>query len=412
MLDIWPELPLVIVTRSEKMRRLGVDNIVAAIKHHTRICYIHLPYTPNSLLKRIVAMRKPFPSLTDLTLGSYDEHAMVLPDSFLDGSAPRLRSFTLAGIAFPALGKLLLSTHHLVTLRLWNIPHSGYMSPDTMVTALSALTRLKRIALEFRFSRSRADRASRLPPPLTRVVLPALISLVFQGDSKYLEDFLSRIDALLHQVNITFFSQLIFDTPLLRHFIGRTKEFQGFQVADVVFDSKYADVTLFGQDARPDGEIRKLSLRISCQPFDWQLSSLVQVCGSLPPISTLECLNIRIREHSYPREQQRQRQQQRRDDTESTQWVELCNAFTSVRYLRLSGHLVPLIAFTLEQIAEVLPALQNLSLWEPQPSGAAREAIDQFVAARLLSDFPVTVHHLEGEGGWEMHWVSDILNYR
>jgi len=83
-----------------------------------------------------------------------------------------------------------------------------------------------------------------------------------------------------------------------------------------------------------------------------------------------------------------------------------------VRYLRLSGHLVPLIAFTLEQIAEVLPALQNLSLWEPQPSGAAREAIDQFVAARLLSDFPVTVHHLEGEGGWEMHWVSDILNYR
>ena len=414
MLNIWPELPLVIMTELEKMRRLGVDNIVAALGQHSRVCHINLPHSPDSLLKKIVAMKKPFPALTDLTLSSMDRKAaMVLPDSFLDGSAPRLRKFSLAGIAFPGLGKLLLSTHHLVTLRLWDIPHSGYMSPDAMVTALSALTRLQRIALTFRSPRSRAVRESRLPPPLARVVLPALITLEFQGDSEYFEDFVSRIDAPLHHIYITFFNQLVFDTPLLlRHFISRTKTFQASQAhwsANVVFRPKYAEVSFFGQEARPDGKIRKLCLRISCEPFDWQLSWLVQVCSSLPPVPTFEYLDIRILEDEYPPERQRRRQEQRQDDTESTQWLELCNAFTSVRCLRLSGHLVPLIVPALKELAQVLPALQNISLWEPQPSGASRKSIEKFVAARMLSGFPVTVHHLEGEGGWKIHWAYETF---
>ena len=398
----------------KKISRLGVDNIVAALKQHCRVCHVYLLHTTNSLLKNIMAMKKPFPALTDLTLGSCDENAVVLPDSFLNRSAPQLRSITLLGLGFPELEKLLLSTHHLVIIELLDIPRTGYISPDTMVTALSTLTSLKRFALTFRSPRSRAVRAIRPSPSLTRVVLPALISLVLKGDSEYLEDFVSRIDAPLQQLNIMFFTQLVLDTPLLRYFISRTKTFQEFQAqwsADVVFDSKYVDVTLFGREARPDREIRELRLRISCESFDWQLSSLVQVCSSLPPVSTLDSLNIRIRERSYPQEQQQQRQQQRQDDTESTQWLELCNAFTSVRYLRLSGHMVPLIAPVLKELAEVLPALQNISLWGPQPSGAARTAIEQFVAARLLSDFPVTVHHLGGEGGWEIHWASDILHY-
>jgi len=122
-------------------------------------------------LKNIAAMKKPFPALTNLTLCSIGDTVAVLPDSFLEGSVPHLRSIWLSGIAFPGLGKLLLSTHHLVILRLWDVPHSGYVTPDTMVTALSTLTRLKRMALTFQSPRSGAIRASRLPPPLTRVVL-------------------------------------------------------------------------------------------------------------------------------------------------------------------------------------------------------------------------------------------------
>jgi len=64
----------------------------------------------------------------------------------------------------------------------------------------------------------------RLP---TRVVLPALTRFYFQGDSKYLEDVISRIDVpLLRHI-------VIFDTPLLLHFISRTENFTTPQSADI-----------------------------------------------------------------------------------------------------------------------------------------------------------------------------------
>ena len=102
---------------------------MAALEQHDRVRGIHFFGVPNLLLERFVAVKKPFPALTYLTLWSSDEKAPVLPDSFLGGSAPRLRTILLGGIPFPGFGKLLLSTTDPVTLFLQNIPHSGYISP-------------------------------------------------------------------------------------------------------------------------------------------------------------------------------------------------------------------------------------------------------------------------------------------
>jgi hypothetical protein len=224
MLDIWPALPIYIFGDTETWSLPGVTNIISALQQHNRVCKIDISGGPNSLLKEFAAMHKPFPALTELTLWSYDKNAPVLPDSFLGGSAPSLQTFILSGIPFPALPTLLLSTHDVVTLLLYGIPRSGYISPEAMVTALSTLMSLEKLELGFRSPRSQADGASRRPPPLTRVVLPALTFLWFKGDSEYLEDFVSRLEApLLSDTDITFFNQLIFDTPLLRHFIGRTE---------------------------------------------------------------------------------------------------------------------------------------------------------------------------------------------
>jgi hypothetical protein len=57
------------------------------------------------------AMLVPFPELTVLRLGSYGE--VVLPDSFLGGSASHLEELYLSRIPFPGLPKLLLSATHL-----------------------------------------------------------------------------------------------------------------------------------------------------------------------------------------------------------------------------------------------------------------------------------------------------------
>jgi len=175
MLDIWPVLLIVISARLPlALPASGVTNIISALQQHNRVCTIDINGVPNSLLKEFAAMQEPFPALTKLWLRSFADNAPVLPDSFLGGSVPRLRELYLIGIPFPALPKLLLSTHDLVTLCLESIPRSGYFSPEAIVTGLSTLTSLESLDLLFWSPRSQTDRASRRLPPLTRIILSAL----------------------------------------------------------------------------------------------------------------------------------------------------------------------------------------------------------------------------------------------
>jgi len=76
-------------------------------------------------------------------------------------------------------------------------------------------------------------------------------------------------------------------------------------------------------------------------------------------------------------------------------WLDVLRKFSAAKTLYLgSTRLVPPVAFRLKQIIEeemtdVLPALQNLSICRPTsfPSGPIREAIEQFIAARGLPAF-------------------------
>jgi len=155
MLNIWPPLPIVVGTRFPGFytrSRMGddskdVDDITAALEHRDRVCQIglsgmDLPFDQLPVFAAI--LHQSFPALTGLYLdtGSY-ESPILHPDSFLGGSAPRLQSLTLERIPFPELPKLLLSAKDLVQLRLLNVPHSGYISPEAMVTCLSSLTSLE-----------------------------------------------------------------------------------------------------------------------------------------------------------------------------------------------------------------------------------------------------------------------------
>jgi hypothetical protein len=50
-----------------------------------------------------------------------------------------------------------------------------------------------------------------------------------------------------------------------------------------------------------------------------------------------------------------------------------------------------------ERVIDVLPALENIFLEEPQPSGPVQEAVAEFVAARQLLGRPVAVSHWNRE---------------
>ena len=281
--------------------RQHVNNIIDALKQRNRVCKIDFQGISSSLLKAFSETKEPFPALTVLQLVSHDPSAPVLSDSFLVGSAPRLRNLHLFGIPFPTLPKLLSSTRDLVKLNLRNIPHSGYFPPDEMVTALSTLTRLKELHIIFQSPQSWADQAGQRPTRFTRASLPVLSSFYFKGDSKYLEDIVAQIDTPpLENVSISFFDPLVLNTPRLRHFLNRPEAFTAFNHAVAVFYDDDVMVQLFPPRKGVAGRQVRM-LEMLCREPEQQLLSLGQTVNlSLPPraLSTLEHLEIRhCRQH-------------------------------------------------------------------------------------------------------------------
>jgi hypothetical protein len=395
MLNVWPALPLIICDMPLKYGspynpiwdNTLLPNIIALIKHSDRVCQIDLHGVPNPHMEEVLAaMQAPFPELTYLMLWSNEETEPVLSDSFLGGSAPHLQSLRLYRIPFPALPKLLLSATHLANLSLQNIPHSGYISPELMVTALSALTSLRSLLLEFQSPRSCPDRESRRPPLLTHSVFPVLTFIKFKGVSEYLDDLVASIDVpQLNSLNITFFNQIVFDTPQIARFIYRTPALKSLDKAHVEFGGRAAEAYLSSR-ASVHG---KLNVKIMCGDLDWQVSSMEQVCAScLPFISTIEVLYI----HKDPYESL----EDWPGNIENRLWLELLHPFTAVKILDISRDFVPRILPALQELVgerttEVLPALQNIVLEGLEP-GPVQEGIRQFVAARQATGHSITVN--------------------
>jgi hypothetical protein len=237
-LDVWPALPLLILGVVSKT---AVDNVIAELEHRDRISKIGLDFHTTSQIENVwAAMQEPFPELKSLfllyTVQSCIDIVPVFPDSFLGGSTPCLQSLALVAVPFPGLSRLLLSASHLVSLYLHDVPHSGYISPEAMATCLSVLTSLEALQLEFESPQSCPDQESRLSPPPTRSILPALTSFSFKGVNEYLEDLVSWIDSpRLYLLSTTFFNDIDFNIPELSQFISRTPTLGAYNEACLIF---------------------------------------------------------------------------------------------------------------------------------------------------------------------------------
>ncbi|KAI0245595.1 hypothetical protein BJV78DRAFT_280252 [Lactifluus subvellereus] len=391
-LDVWPPLPIEIHLL-RPCDDSDVDNVTAILEHCDRVRGIWILNQTSPQLERLLTvMQEPFPALTILQLDlSTDETALALPDMFLGGFASRLQSFFLRDIPLSGFQRLSFFTSDPSRLSLVGIPHTGYISPEAMVTCLSSLTRLTDLGIEFESPASRSDRRGRRPPPLTRVILPALEELRFRGVSEYLEDLVARIDApRLHSLRIFFFNQVIFGIQQLPYFICRTGMLRPYNRAEVIFGHPSVNIVL--QLPELSYPYQQLTLGISCRAVDWQVWSMAQICNQISFLpSIVEQLDIQF-SHLESTWQV---------DMEDTQWLELFRAFTAVRTLRIRRELQPLIMPSLQELAgeratEVLPALDSLYLEDYEPSGSDQQAINPFIAARQRSDHPVAVHRWEG----------------
>ena len=351
-LDKWPALPVVLAQYDEEWQReWGMDNVATALEQNNRICHIRLCGVPTWQMEEILeAMHKPFPVLTGLWLESNGETASVDPESFLGGSAPCLQFLQLISIPFPRLPKLLLSVAHLIDLQLYEISHFGYISPESMVSCFSALTRLERLILYFESFESFPDREHRPLPPPTRTLLTALTQLEFGGVSEYLEDLVVRIDTpLLDRLTISLFDELIPDTAQLVQFINRSPKLNAHNgVAHVDFHDWRVRLN-FG---RSYGK----GLAISYEVVDRPVLSAAQVCTSSlfqAFSATVERLYI-CDNRSYQRK------------ILDNHWLDLLRPFTSVKSLYLSFDIALVLrevtAGLGEGVAGVLPTLQTLFL--------------------------------------------------
>jgi len=364
---------------------LGDDVFDATIVPCDRLCEIDLHLTRSQLQQLTSVVRQEqFPALVHLRLEvAHSYPAVALPDGFLGGSAPRLQSLELRRVPFPALPNLLLSVTDLVHLVLRNIPHSGYISPEAIVTGLAVLANLKYLIISF----EPPYRESRSPPTSvpTRTFLPALTHFEFNGVNEYLEDLVARIDApLLDSIWINFCCRPTFDIPQLAQFMRRTTGIQALNEAHVDLGLDRVEVRSLPPMRTFDEKAR---LRISCTQTYWHRVS------SMAPVFTLPC--IPMVEHLYiygPRDLPPQWQ----DALWNIQWLEVLRPFPALKNLYISREFARSIATDLQELVrgretDVLPALESLFLEELQPSGPIQEDVGKFVAARQLSGHPVTV---------------------
>ena len=385
-LGCWPPLPIILdyFTSSNHGNPApnDEDDIIAALEHPDRVRGIKLAVTSSLLAKVAPVMQEPFPAMTTLWLSSKDPNAPIIPDVFFSSTAPHLQQVYLAGVSFPALPALLLSASDLVDLELNDIPQGGYLSPEAMITSLAALSRLNTLCIWFKSPTSRLQQI--YPPSSARVVLPSLTAFNFRSSSAYLEHLLARIDTpRLHSFKVTFFNQLDFQLPQLSQFIRRTQmlELAQSRHAQVRVRINNLYIELDFEEKGYSG--RPLSLCISCQRLDWQVSHLAQIFGQCPAMTS----NV---DQLFIDEVDLQLDPGWEDGMDDTDWLRFLRLFTNVKMLygskQLAGHIARALGgVSGEMVTEVLPSMETLELEDQTP-----KSIEPFIARRQLSGHPVT----------------------
>jgi len=385
-LGIWPAFPIVIHYGypGDGVGPNDEDNVIAALEHPDRVCFLWVAITSSLLGKIATAMQEPFPVLTRLDIEVKDGKASVLPAEFLGGSAPCLRAIYLQGIPFPAIPMLLLSASDLVVLSLRNIPPTGYVSPEAMVACLAALPKLETLIIMFQSATPRRNQIR--PPPVAHTVLPALAEVDFTGASEYLEDLVFRIDSpQLDGISIYYSDQFVdLQAAQVSEFIGRSlgPKLTLVRHAEVTFYDGAVAFELCRHEIRPTPDWRPATTMIPYDGIDGQVSQIAQVLSQYSAtFSNVIHLELKV----GPEEDH---ELEGMDDVE---WLHLFHQFSTVQTLYVSWDLAGNVALALEDVtgemvAEVFLFLDYIFL-EDQPASS----IEEFVAARRLSDRPVTV---------------------
>ena len=379
-LGLWPAFPLVIDYHYFRDARLPtLENIFTALEQRDRVRHINIS-VPGSLFGELfAAMEKPFPALTHLCLlRDNHEDEPIIPGAFLGGSAPLLRDIFFSGILFPGIPTFLSSACDLVNLRLDDILHTSFPSPEAMVTCLATLTKLETIFIRFQVPTSRRFRAPTTRrdrirvPPEAWAILPSLTSFSSKLNNAYLEDFVARINApRLNSIDITYTGDnLQVQATELFRFIERSN-LRPTRSGHARICFEIGRTFFFYHDTNPNDsaitiEIESLKV-LRGQGVDMTMV-LRQASVWLTDVVHLEIISGWTWEIGED------------GDRDNTWWLEFFQSFIAVETLRISHPLAEVVAHAFEKmpvemVTQVLPALKSLHLEGPFTTGATIEGL-------------------------------------
>jgi hypothetical protein len=171
------------------------DNLaLAALRHRSRVRGIVLRRSYyRDMAKLLRSLSHPYPELESLEIcPSYpqDHGLLMLPATFLSGSAPRLRQLTLGNVAPASLSPFLSLATGLVKLTLSSHTHYSLLPEATLLSILQRMSCL--CHLELNLIHSFHTIISDPPPPAGTVTgdvvpLSKLTHIIFRGHRSYLQ---------------------------------------------------------------------------------------------------------------------------------------------------------------------------------------------------------------------------------
>jgi hypothetical protein len=376
MLANSPPLPLLIFYEDQDRKITPEDesSILLALSHRDRVRRISFWMLPNSGTF-VTVMDDQFPILERMYIHSRTE--VVLPVTF---QAPNLRHLMLSPASIQIRSPLLTATVGLVTLELTHIPASAYFPPSYILTRLSLMLQLERLAISFQYPIPNRDVEGQLvqAPIIAQVTLSGLRLFVFRGTSAYLEGLVSRMIApSLSILEIYLFNHLSFTIPRLLQFMQSSENLR-FNAVDIRFGARLVELQVMPWTSHPS-----LRLRIGCEHLDWQVASVAQIFHTLSPVlSVVEKVRLTHEEHNQSSESH--------NDVDRTQWRELLRPFANAKAIHVQEDFVDKISRSLPS-HDGDPFLPNLK--EIQYSGArdSRDAFTAFLDERQVAGRPVSL---------------------
>ncbi|KAI0265559.1 hypothetical protein BC834DRAFT_165622 [Gloeopeniophorella convolvens] len=292
-----------------------------------------------------------------------------LPDAFLSGGAPRLRSLTMFNVnfhLFPAPGLVELT---LVTR---NEAESATFLLDKSAEYLQSMPVLQRLVIEFSGNEPfRTSQGHQLHPTTAPIVLPALTWLRFTGSNSSLEAILGRIQA----PQLVFFALSHFESAMPTSLVRFVSSWEKLKPTE-------ASITLGYGWALCASALRYPSLKDrspSIHSHTYDDSSLLSLCNALAPaFLTVNRLSL-LKDNS---------QQAQGEPPDVPGWRALLSIFKGITELCIEDDVALSAAEALRRldISEVIPKLCVLDVRLHSPfhvhEDHVRALLDHFASAR------------------------------